>query len=428
MCSSIPSSALKWFSTLKLEMSTAALIEAFGRSVVPTYARFPLALVRGQGSNVWDAEGRKYLDFGAGIAVNTLGHGHPAIIEALTTQAATLIHTSNLYLTTQQVALAEKVIGLIGPGKCFFCNSGAEANEAIFKLARKKGHDAGRFEILTTLNSFHGRTMAGIAATGQEKVKKGFEPAVEGFRHVPYNDLEAMRRAISPKTVAILIEGIQGEGGINIATPEYLLGLRELCDQNGLLLLMDAIQCGMFRTGHFQSYQRILEKVNGKSFLPDAITMAKGLAGGLPIGMLWVRAPYADVLSAGTHGTTFGGTPLICSVALAVFDTIEKEKLGENARVQGDYLKSQLIALKSPHIKEVRGYGLMIGIELQAGIPAITLEGKTSAALFVMKLHELGLLTIPAGTHTIRLLPALNITRADCDEALGKIKQGLAAL
>ena len=230
-----------------------------------------------------------------------LGHAHPAITEALVEQSRKLIHVSNFYYHEPQGRLAQALVSLIGPGKCFFCNSGAEANEGLFKLARKFGHDEGRFEILTALNSFHGRTLAGIAATGQDKVKKGFEPMVPGFRQVPYNDLDAMRAAISPATAAILIEGIQGEGGVTPATPDYLLGLRRLCDEKKLLLLMDGVQCGHFRTGRFQSFQRILEGVpGGETFLPDGISMAKSLGGGFPIGAFWVRAPYADLLGAGT--------------------------------------------------------------------------------------------------------------------------------
>src|SRR6202000_367266 len=216
------------------------------------------------------------------------------------------------------------MVNLISPGKVFFSNSGAEANEGLCKLARKFGHDEGRYEILTAENSFHGRTLAAISATGQEKVKKGFEPLVPGFRHVPYNDLAAMRNAISPSTAALMIEGIQGEGGVTPATPEYLLGLRQLCDEKKLLLFMDGVQCGHFRTGRFQSYQRILENVpGGDKFMPDAISMAKSLGGGYPMGAFWVRQPFTDLLTAGSHGTTFGGSPLACAVALKILSVIQ---------------------------------------------------------------------------------------------------------
>ena len=236
-----------------------AIQERFQKNVLPTYARFDLALDRGEGSRVWDVNGKCYLDFGAGIAVCALGHAHPEITRTLTEQSRKLVHVSNLYFQEPQGGLAEKLAGLIGPGKIFFCNSGGEAAEGLFKLARKFGHDEGRFEILTAENSFHGRTLAGISATGQAKIKKGFEPMVQGFRHIPFNDLAAARAALSPATAAILIEGVQGEGGIAPATAEYLLGLRQLCDEKKLLLLMDGVQCGHFRTGRFQSFQRILE-------------------------------------------------------------------------------------------------------------------------------------------------------------------------
>src|SRR5665213_888319 len=295
--------------------------ERFQKNVIPTYARFEIALERGEGSRLWDVNGKRYLDFGGGIAVCALGHANPEITEALIDQSRKLVHISNLYYQEPQGRLAEKLVQLIGPGKIFFGNSGGEANEGLFKLARKFGHDEGRFEILTATNSFHGRTLAGIAATGQDKVKKGFEPMMPGFRHIPFNDLQAARNAISPATIAIMIEGVQGEGGVTPATPEYLVGLRALCDEKKLLLLMDGVQCGHYRTGKFQSFQKILEGVpGGEKLLPDGLSMAKSLGGGFPIGAFWVRAPFADLLGAGTHATTFGGTPLACAVALKIFE------------------------------------------------------------------------------------------------------------
>ncbi|MDD2709524.1 MAG: aspartate aminotransferase family protein [Verrucomicrobiae bacterium] len=409
-------------------MKSAEIVDLFTKQVVPSYGRYPMAFVRGKGTRIWDAEGREYLDFCTGIAVNALGHAHPAIAETLYRQAQTLIHTSNLYHTEPQGRLAGRLVALMGDGKCFFCNSGGEANEALFKLARKFGHDEGRYEIITTLNSFHGRTLAGIAATGQDKVKKGFEPPVDGFKHVPYNDLAAMEQAIGPKTIAILIEGIQGEGGIHPATPAYLRGLRELCNRKKLLLLMDSVQCGMFRSGRFQSFQRILEACPGDDFLPDAVSMAKGLGGGVPIGCIWARQPYANLLSAGSHGTTFGGTPLICAVALTVLDIVEKENLGENARRMGEHLKKRLASLNSPHIKEIRGLGLIMGIELKAGIPSLKAEGKLPSALFINRLHDQGLLTVPAGAQTIRFLPPLNLSLAEADEGIDRFRKALAGL
>ncbi|HEY2138814.1 MAG TPA: aminotransferase class III-fold pyridoxal phosphate-dependent enzyme, partial [Chthoniobacterales bacterium] len=281
----------------------------FQRNVVPTYARFDLALDHGEGSHVFDVAGKRYLDLGGGIAVCALGHANPEITDALLEQSRKLLHVSNLYFTKPQAQLAEALVRLIGPGRCFFCNSGAEANEGLYKLSRKFGHDEGRYEIVSTDGSFHGRTLAGIAATGQEKVKKGFEPMVAGFRQVPFNDLKAMEAAITRETAAILIEAIQGESGITAATPEYLLGLRKLCDERCILLLLDEVQGGHFRTGRFHAWQRLLENVGG-DFQPDAISMAKSLGGGFPIGAFWVREKYSDLLSAGTHATTFGGNPL----------------------------------------------------------------------------------------------------------------------
>lgn len=406
--------------------------ELFTKNVIPSYGRFELALSHGAGSHLFDVNGRRYLDLGGGIAVCSLGHAHPAITEALVEQSSKLVHVSNLYYTEPQGRLAQALVELIGPGKCFFSNSGAEANEGLFKLARKFGHDEGRFEIITTINSFHGRTLAGISATGQDKVKKGFEPMVPGFRHVPYNDLAAMRAAISPATVAILVEGIQGEGGVTPATAEYLLGLRALCDEKKLLLLMDSVQCGHFRSGRFQSFQRILEGVPGaEKFLPDGISMAKSLGGGFPMGAFWVRAPYADLLSAGTHGTTYGGSPLACAVGLKILEVIEKENLAENARNMGEFLTEglQLIAKNYPQfVRGVRGLGLMLGLELAPEIPSLKVEGKLPSAIFAARLQEAGLLLIPAGPNVLRLLPPLNLTRGDAEEGLIILERVVAKL
>ena len=411
----------------------AAVQALFQQNVVPTYGRFDIVLSHGSGSYLYDVTGRRYLDLGGGIAVTALGHAHPAITEALVEQSRKLIHASNFYYHEPQGRLAQALVSLIGPGKCFFCNSGAEANEGLFKLARKFGHDEGRFEILTTLNSFHGRTLAGIAATGQEKVKKGFEPMVPGFRQVPYNDLEAMRAALSPATAAIMVEGIQGEGGVTPASTEYLLGLRRLCDEKKLLLLMDGVQCGHFRTGRFQSFQRLLEGVpSGEGLLPDGISMAKSLGGGFPIGAFWVRAPYADLLGAGTHGTTYGGSPLACAVALKILDVIQREKLADNARQVGAFLKHGLeeLARKYPaFIQGVRGVGLMLGIELAANIPNLPGDSsKTPAIRFANLLHAAGLLAIPAGTHVMRFLPALNLRQSEAEEGLRIVESVIAPL
>lgn len=412
--------------------------ELFDKYVVPSYARFDLVLERGEGSYVWDANGRRYLDCGGGIAVCLLGHANPEISEALAEQSRKLVHISNLYYTEPQARLAKRIVDLIAPGRVFFCNSGAEANEGLFKLARNFGNQgaavskppgrsgdrsssSGRYEIITALDSFHGRTLAGIAATGQEKVKKGFEPMVAGFKQVPFNDLEAMRAAITKSTAAILIEAIQGESGITIATREYLLGLRRLCDEHNLLLLLDEVQAGQFRTGKFHSWQRILEEQDS-DFVPDGISMAKGLGGGFPIGAFWVREKFAELLSAGTHASTFGGTPLACAVALRVLDVIERNDLQENAWRVGKSLLDRLSDLKRKYpkvLRDVRGLGLMIGIEF---------DPKFAAIEMVKRLHEKNLLTVPAATSVIRLLPALNLRHDEAKEGLRAIEELIVEL
>lgn len=598
--------------------------EMFDRYVLGSYARFDIVLDRGRGSYVWDVDGKRYLDLGGGIAVNVLGHAHPEVTAALNEQSQKLVHVSNLYFNELQGQLAARLVDLIGPGRVFFANSGAEANEGLFKLARRVGDGSGRFEIITATESFHGRTLAGIAATGQEKVKKGFGPAVAGFKHVPFNDLEAARAAVTDATAAILIEPVQGESGVTVATPEYLLGLKKLCDDVGLLLLFDEVQAGHFRTGAFHSWQTILNlagrvgvppaasgvtpdasrtgatftrrrrlphfefpwaiygvtistvdkrvlsprartivlnaathfhscryelfaacvmpdrvhilfqpsvkeqnaagqavfwslgelmhsiksftakeinKVEGTNgvvweqerfdrfvrgdrdleekfryiignpwkagvvsaneryqwiwtredaaaetaaaaggtptlprtrshhredaagtFLPDGISMAKALGGGFPIAAFWVREKFASALSAGSHASTFGGTPLACAVALRVLDVIERENLATNAAALGSFILKRLRTLARQHaeiIKEVRGLGLMIGIEFQPKIKAPDL---------VKRLHEHGVLAVPAATSVVRLLPALNLTRKEAEEGLGAITDVVAAL
>jgi len=406
---------------------------AFEEFVMPTYARFDLVLERGEGSYVWDVDGKRFLDLGGGIAVCALGHAHPEMTKTLAEQSQKLIHVSNLYYNELQGRLAKRIVDLLAPGRVFFCNSGAEANEGLFKLARKFGHqgaaaseppgrsenrpslESGRYEIITALESFHGRTLAGIAATGQEKVKKGFDPVVAGFKHVPFNDLEAMRAAITESTVAILIEPVQGESGITIARPEYLIGLRKLCDEHNLLLMFDEVQAGHFRTGKFQSWQRLLE-AHGVDLVPDAVSMAKSLGGGFPIGAFWVGEKFANVLSAGSHASTFGGTALACAVALKILDVIEREKLEENARRTGELLLRELQRIQrrfSEVIKVVRGIGLMIGIEFQPPFKAMEI---------VKRLHERNVLTVPAGNSVIRLLPPLNLRKSEAEEGLRAIE------
>ena len=407
-----------------------AVLGLFQKYVVPSYGRFELVLARGQGSHLWDVNGKRYLDLGGGIAVCSLGHANAEITEALVEQSRRMMHISNLYYHEPQGRLAQQIVRHLAPGKVFFSNSGAEANEGLYKLARKFGHDEGRYEIITAWNSFHGRTLAGIAATGQEKVKKGFEPAVAGFKHVPYNDLQAVRDAITPATAAILIEGVQGEGGIAPASAEYLLGLRQLCDERRMLLLMDGVQCGHFRTGRFQSFQRLLEGIPGADkFLPDGVSMAKSLGGGFPIGAFWVREEHhgvklCDLLGPGTHATTYGGTPLGCAVANKVFEVIERDRLADNARETGAWMKAEVeqIAAQFPQvIKSVRGLGFMLGIELAENIPAFANTGKVASLNFVNRLHDAGVLTVPSGTQVVRFLPALNLRRDEVAEGLALI-------
>jgi len=422
-----------------LQNRHAEVRELFQRHVVPSYGRFDLALSHGAGSQVWDVSGKRYLDLGGGIAVCSLGHAHPEITETLVEQSRRLVHVSNLYYNEPQGRLAYELSHRIAPGKVFFCNSGAEANEGLYKVARKFGHDEGRFEILTAVNSFHGRTLGGISATGQDKVKKGFEPMVPGFRHIPFNDLDAAREALSPATVAILIEGIQGEGGITPASAEYLLGLRRLCDEKRLLLLVDAVQCGHFRSGRFQSFQRVLEGVpGGEAFVPDGVSMAKSLGGGFPIGAFWLReevhgVKLCDILGPGTHGTTFGGTPLGCAVALKILEVIERDRLADNVRQTGEYLRSAIGELAHRHpgvVKGARGLGFMLGIELgdASQVRAFAAADKAPSLVFVNRLHEAGVLTIPSGNQIVRLLPALNLPRSQAEEGMAIIERVVASL
>jgi acetylornithine aminotransferase/acetylornithine/N-succinyldiaminopimelate aminotransferase len=415
-------------------MTTTSTADLYRDYVMPTYGRFDLALARGEGTRVWDEAGKAYLDFGAGIAVCSLGHSHPKLTKALAEQAAALVHTSNLYLTRPQGELAKLAVDLVGlGGKVFFCNSGAEANEGLYKLARKFGAPTGRHEIITFTNSFHGRTLGGISATGQEKVKIGFAPLVEGFVHVPFNDLLAVEAAINPKTVAILLEPVQGEGGINPATAEFLKGVRDLCDRHNLLLFFDEVQCGFGRTGDWCAWRTIVST----GVEPDAVSWAKGIANGFPLGSFWAgtrsagpdaegkeRGPLCDLLGPGTHGTTYGGNPLAATAGLAVLTAIGEQGLLANARELGDYLMKSLEEMQLPAIRLVRGVGLMIGIELND----LHSAGEGAPALLMTKaLMKVGLLVIPSGERTLRLLPPLNITKAEADEALAILKKVLSA-
>ena len=398
--------------------------DRFKQFVVPTYGRFPITLDRGKAAYVWDTDGKRYLDLGGGIAVNCLGHAHPEISQSLAEQSAKLMHCTNFYHFDGQARLAENLAKRLGPGRMFFGNSGAEASEVMFKLARRLGQTDGRFEIITAENSFHGRTMAGISASGQAKVKEGFAPLLQGFVHVPYNDIDAVRSAISPATVAVMIEGIQGEGGIHPATTQYLLGLRQLCDEHNLLLLWDGVQCGHFRTGSFQSFQTILGDQIG-DFLPDAVGMAKALGGGFPMGAVWISEQYAEVLGPGTHGSTFGGNPMACAVANKILEVIDRDNLAANVRELGHFLIDELSTLREkypPAIREVRGLGMMIGIEMGDGFGSFD-DSKSAAVQWVSALHETGVLTIPAGSSTVRFLPPLNLTKEEAQVGLDLFEQ-----
>lgn len=415
-------------------MTTPTTTELFHDFVIPTYGRFDLELVRGEGTRVWDETGKEYLDFGAGIAVCSLGHCHPAVTKAIADQAATLIHISNLYRNRPQGELARKIVEIVGlGGKVFFCNSGAEANEGLYKLARKFGAPTGRYGIITFANSFHGRTLGGISATAQEKVKIGFAPLVEGFKHVPFNELAVLEAAITPTTAAILLEPIQGEGGINPATAEFLRGVRALCDCHNLLLFFDEIQCGLGRTGDWCAWRSIVSQ----GVEPDAVSWAKGIANGYPLGAFWVgerdagldddgvdRGPLCNLLGPGTHGTTYGGSPLCSMVGLTVLSTIEQERLLENAQTMGSYLRSSLEALDLAAIRQVKGIGLMLGIELN-DLPAKEGDSSTPALRMTKELMREGMLVIPSGERTIRLLPPLNITKADVDRAVSILSRVL---
>jgi acetylornithine/N-succinyldiaminopimelate aminotransferase len=391
-------------------MDTKTLLEWSAKYHTPNYgSRAPIVLVRGDGLRVWDTEGREYLDFGAGIAVTSLGHCHPRVTGAIQEAAATLLHVSNLYHAAPQIHLAKLLIEHSFADRVFFSNSGAEANEAALKVARKYAREriaSDRVEFVATRNSFHGRTFAALAATGQEKYQHGFEPLVPGFKHVPYNDLRAMERAIDNRTAGVIVECIQGEGGVHLADDDYLRGLRKLCDQSGALLIIDEIQTGVARTGRLWAYQHY-------GIEPDIMTLAKALANGVPIGAMLTREDIASVLIAGTHGSTFGGTPFVTSVALATMTTVLDGKLWEQAAQRGRYLMDGLrvIQASNPKVQVVRGRGLLIGAELS--VPA---------GPIVDACREAGLLVLSAGEKVLRLTPPLIVAERECEQALGIIK------
>jgi len=387
----------------KLDKNQIAAIDK--EYYMPVFSRYPLVLSHGAGRYVYDVEGKRYLDFLAGIAVNVLGHSHPGLVGAIAAQAARLIHCSNLYYTRQQASLAERLAKICGMDKVFLANSGAEANEGAIKLARKYGKtlNPDRVEIITAENSFHGRTLATLTATAQPKYQKGYEPLPEGFRYVPFDDLPALRAAVSERTCAVILEPVQGEGGINIPSADYLPEVRRICDAAGALLIFDEIQSGMGRTGKMLASQHSGVK-------PDILTLAKGLGGGVPIGAFLASDKVAAAFHPGDHGTTFGGNPLACAAAHAVLDAYENEGLIENAASTGAYMLEKLRELGAKHsgsVKAVRGLGLMAGMQLaKPGADA------------VLKCLERGLLINCTAGDVLRFVPPLNVTPGEVDEMI----------
>ena len=382
--------------------------------VMRTYARQPVRFERGEGAWLFDSEGKRYLDFLSGIAVCSVGHAHPVMVKALQRQAAELIHVSNLYLTAPQARLARRLVELSDFERVFFCNSGAEANEAAIKLARKFGRTTGgdsKTGIVTARGSFHGRTLAAVTATGQPKYSEPFAPLPAGFAYVPYNDVDALRAAVGPDTCAILLEPIQGEGGIHPATPEYLAAARELADRHGALLIMDEVQTGMGRTGKLWAYQRY-------GVIPDVLTSAKGLGGGVPIGACLARGAAADVLVPGDHGSTFAGNPLSAAAANAVLDILADERLCDNALRTGESLARALRALGERHpdtLGEPRGMGLMVGVAVKRPV---------ARAIVAAALRH-GLVINATSDDTLRLLPPLTIGPEEVDEAVARLDKAI---
>jgi len=386
-------------------MPTEEIKEFAAKYLMQTYARQPISIVRGRGAKVYDMEGREYIDFVGGIAVNILGHGHPDLVQAIQRQAAQLIHVSNLYYTEPQVRLAQMLVDHSCADRVFFCNSGAEANEAAIKLARRYGHEkhgADRFEIITMKNSFHGRTMATLTATGQEKVQKGFEPLVPGFVYAPFNDFAAIESLVTDKTTAIMLEPIQGEGGVHVADQAYLKSLRELCTQKDILLIFDEVQTGMGRTGTLFAYEQL-------GVEPDIMTLAKGLGGGMPIGACLAKEAVAAVFTAGTHASTFGGNPLACAAGLAVCRILIEGRVLEQARRMGDYLSKALADFKDRHraVRDVRGLGLLQGLEVEIDAKAVVADCLTR-----------GVLVNATSERVLRFVPPLIITQAEIDRVL----------
>ncbi|NTU59808.1 MAG: acetylornithine transaminase [Deltaproteobacteria bacterium] len=395
-------------------MSNQTIIEQGDTYLLPTYARFPVALVRGQGLRLWDADGRQYFDFLSGIAVCNLGHCHPHVVEAIREQAGKLLHVSNLYYIEPQVKLAKLLVEETFADRVFFCNSGAEANEGAFKLARKFHKDNGepdRVEIVSATQSFHGRTLATLTATGQDKVKVGFDPLPAGFSYVPYDDLDALERAVGPKTAAVILEPIQGEGGIRIPSEGYLAKVRELCDARGALLLFDEVQVGMGRTGTLLACEH-------DGVAPDLCTLAKALGGGVAIGALLATNRLAASFGPGTHASTFGGNPLATAAGLAAVRTLVHEGILEHCRKVGDYFLQalRLLVTTVPNVTEVRGRGLLIGVELAEG---------TKARDVVQGLMDRGFLAGTAGDQVLRIAPPLIVEREEVDAFLAALEDVL---
>ncbi len=391
-------------------MTGKHILELSDRYVMNTYGRIPLTPVKGAGTRLWDADGKEYLDFVAGIAVCALGHCHPAVAEAVAEQARRLMHVSNLYYIEPQARLAQLLVENSCGDRVFFCNSGAEANEAAIKLARKYAKLHGgpdKYEIITAFKSFHGRTLATITATGQPKYQKGFEPLPPGFKYVPFNDLSALEAAAGPHTCAVLLEPVQGEGGIHPAQKDYLKGVADLCRRHGLLLIFDEVQCGLGRTGRLFAYEHYGVK-------PDILTLAKALGNGFPIGAMVAKEKVADAFSPGDHASTFGGNPLACTAALATLEYMLSHGVIENAARMGAYFKERLVELagRFSFIREVRGLGLLLGLEL-------TIEG----APIVSRCRERGLLINCVDGRILRFLPPLIIGTEEVDQAAGILKE-----
>ncbi len=393
-------------------MKTEELMIQSDKNIIGTYRRQPVVLVKGSGARVWDSDGKEYLDFVAGIAVCSLGHSNPKVVAALQKQAELLTHVSNLYYTEPQIRLAGMLVENSFADKVFFCNSGAEANEAAIKLARKYAHDnlkGDRYEIITMQGSFHGRTLAAITATAQEKFHVGFAPLPKGFRYVPFNDVKALEKAIRKKTCAVMVEPIQGESGVRMPSPDYLKGVRQICDDRGILLILDEVQTGMGRTGKLFAHEHFGIK-------PDIMTLAKALGNGYPLGALLTTDPVASAFGPGTHASTFGGNPLGMAAGIAVLRALLEDGVMGNCREVGAYLRERLSDLRKKHfmIQEVRGMGLMVGMDL-------TIDG----AAIVQRCLERGLLINCAGEHILRFVPPLTISKADVDRAVEILDKAL---